>query len=224
MNELTTKTYYEEDMERMKIEKLINNMIVEFTEDDDDILEPEGSRIIVKNGCLGLEYFSKNGIIIDNVGIMPDIVNVSNPNDKVVFVEFADGTKEVALLSNDDVFNLETGVLICITKKLLSDITEENGTGSSAYNKIVKYALTKVDAKKKQKEAELRREKEERLRISSAKQELRKLEIKQREDKIKIIVEAFKRATKEISEEAQSELKAGFEELINELEKATKEN
>ena len=107
-----------------------------------------GSTVFAEDGDLYLGYLNADNGIIGHTCIMPDIVNVSNPNDKTVFVEFADGTKEVAHLNDGDVFSLEVGVLICVVKKLLSEM-DIIGTGSSAYNKIIKYALGKLDATKK---------------------------------------------------------------------------
>lgn len=132
-------------------------------------------------------------------GVIPDIVNVQNVNDKTVFIEFADDTKEVAVLKDGDTFNLETGILICLTKKLLSEFYKGDSTGSSIYNKLVKYALTKVDAKKKQRQAEAEKAKQKRIRQHEARQEEKRKANAEREEKIKIQVEAYKRAVNEIS-------------------------
>ena len=131
--------------------------------------------------------------------MIPDIVNVQNVNDKTVFIEFADGTKEVAVLKDGDIFNLETGILICLTKKILSMISNGEPTGSSLYNKLVKYALTKVDATKKQRQAEAEKAKQKRIRQHEARQEAKRKANAEREEKIKIQVEAYKRAVNEIS-------------------------
>lgn len=132
-------------------------------------------------------------------GVIPDIVNVQNVNDKTVFIEFADGTKEVAVLKDGDIFNLETGILICLTKKILSMISNGEPTGSSLYNKLVKYALTKVDATKKQRQAEAEKAKQKRIRQHEARQEAKRKANAEREEKIRIQVEAYKRAVNEIS-------------------------
>ena len=56
--------------------------------------------------------------------VMPDIVNVEMPNDRTVFVQFADGTKEVAHASEEDEFNFQFGIAICLMKKLLIGETD----------------------------------------------------------------------------------------------------
>lgn len=76
--------------------------------------------------------------------IMPAIVKVKPINNRVVIVEFADGTQEKAVLAKEDTFSLEQGISICITKKLLSNIIG-SGNGSSVYNKLIDYAIKKYE-------------------------------------------------------------------------------
>ena len=182
-----------------------------------------GSTVFAEDGDLYLGYLNAHNGIIGHTCIMPDIVNVSNPNDKTVFVEFADGTKEVAHLNDGDVFSLEVGGLICVVKKLLSGM-DIIGTGSSAYNKIIKYALGKLDATKKKREKEAKKAKEERAKLASIKQEARRIENKKREDRIREMTEAYKRAIGEVSKQASAELEESFKGLLDELEKAEKKD
>lgn len=152
-------------------------------------------------------------------GVIPDIVNVQNVNDKTVFIEFADGTKEVAVLKDGDIFNLETGILICLTKKILSMISNGEPTGSSLYNKLVKYALTKVDATKKQRQAEAERAKQKRIRQHEARQEAKRKANAEREEKIRIQVEAYKRAIKEISDDFTKDSNNSLDDALVNLRK-----
>ena len=160
--------------------------------------EVTGSTVVPINNDLNIAYLDACNNILATTAIMPDIINVQNPNKETVFVEFADGSKEVAHLNDGDVFNLETGILICIVKKILSDM-DILCSGSSAYNKIIKYALTKVDAKKKAKEAEIEKYKAERRKVAQIKRDQRRLENKKREARIKEMAEAYKMAFNEIS-------------------------
>lgn len=180
-----------------------------------------GGTLFAEDGDLFLGYLNKDNGIIGHTNLMPDIVNVSNPNPETVFVEFADGSKEVAHLNKGDVFSLETGILICIVKKMFSDM-DIIGTGSSVYNKIIKYALTKVDATKKKREEELKKAKEEKAKLASIKQTAKKVENKKREDRIREMAEAYKRAIDEVSKQASVELEESFKGLLDELEKAEK--
>ena len=76
--------------------------------------------------------------------VIPAIVKVKPINNRVVIVEFADGTQEKAVLAKEDTFSLEQGISICITKKLLSNIIG-SGNGSSVYNKLIDYAIKKYE-------------------------------------------------------------------------------
>lgn len=182
-----------------------------------------GSTIRSICDALTLCYLNENNEIICGTSIMSDIVNVEKPNDETVFVEFADGTKEVAHLSKEDTFSLETGILICVVKKLFSEMPILV-SGSSAYNKVIKYALTKVDAKKKAKQAEIEEKKRAKAEYSALKQKEREKANKRREARINEMAEAYKRAAKDIAEESSEKLKNRIEELITQLSEYEDDN
>lgn len=69
---------------------------------------------------------------------LPEIVDVKTINDKVVIVTFIDGTQTKAVCDKDDVFNLEVGIGICITKRLMSN---DEQTGNAMFNKTIRNAL-----------------------------------------------------------------------------------
>ncbi len=129
--------------------------------------------------------------------VMPDIINVEMPNDRTVFVQFADGTKEVAHASEEDEFNFQFGIAICLMKKLLSVRTIGSSiTGSSAYNKLMKYAESKINQTKRDREAAKRKGKELKEEEAAEKRMIRKEEQKEREYYIDLMVEAIMRALK----------------------------
>lgn len=181
--------------------------------EDEGYVPIEGTTITGDRDELAIFYLDKNNEIIGRQTIMPDIVNVQNPNATTVFVEFSDGSKEVAHLNEGDTFNLETGVLICIMKKMFSDMGF-GATGSSVYNRVIKYALSKVDATKKMREAEIAREKARKVREA---EQARKEKIKanrEREETIRLIGEAVKRALNETQDEAEVKFKNSLDELV----------
>ena len=132
--------------------------------------------------------------------IMPAIVKVKPINNRVVIVEFADGTQEKAVLAKEDTFSLEQGISICITKKLLSNIIG-SGNGSSVYNKLIDYAIKKYndDVKYEKELAEIEaKEKqaaEKKERKKKAKE--KKQQDKYRQDYIDAICEAVVKAMSE---------------------------
>lgn len=131
--------------------------------------------------------------------LLPDIINVEQPNDKTVFVQFADGTKEVSVCSDDDTFSFETGVLICLFKKMMDDSYGfSNITGSTIYNKVIKYAMTKKDATKKERIAKRNKERLEAEKRHEDNMKKRKAENEFREDEIRMYKQAIIEAISEI--------------------------
>lgn len=108
------------------------------------------------------------------------VIHVHVYNNRVVKCEFKDGTTQKAVLHDEDTFDLEVGIGICITKHLL----EKKACGKSGtylYNKAIKHALKTMEDDKavekakeeeaervknirKKKEAKKRRREEERMR------------------------------------------------------------
>lgn len=136
--------------------------------------------------------------------IMSNIKDVrvcDNKNSKIVFVDFYDDTTEKAVLHSDDVFSLEQGISICITKKLLSEKTF--GNGSSVYNKIIRRALkiynnSLAEKKKTEEEAERIKKKKEKVKAKKEARKQRRLDA-QREYEIEIKKEAYVRAMRELN-------------------------
>ena len=112
-------------------------------------------------------------------------VKILSPN-KVVQVVFADGTSEKAVCDKEDTFSLETGITVCIAKKLLG--------GTKEYNKTIRNALKAMERKEKD-----RKDREERNKRIELKRQ-KEVE-KRRERKIKIQEEAYYRAMKRVETE-----------------------
>lgn len=145
------------------------------------ILKHDGSRVEVTN--------FKDGKSISTKYIMPDIKDITLYNDNTVVVEFVDGTKEKAVLSEEDNFSMEQGVSICLAKKLVG--------GSSIYNKLIDYMLRKyaqIQKKKADEAAELQAKKE---RTRKYKEKKAAKKAAKREEYVRTMQEAFSRALAE---------------------------
>ena len=145
------------------------------------ILKHNGSRVEVTN--------FKDGKSISTKYIMPDIKDITVYNNNTVVVEFVDGTKEKAVLSEEDSFSLEQGVSICLAKKLVG--------GSSIYNKLIDYMLRKyaqIQKKKADEAAELKAKKE---RARKYKEKKAAKKAAKREEYVRTMQEAFSRALAE---------------------------
>lgn len=112
-------------------------------------------------------------------------VKILSPN-KVVQVIFEDGTSEKAVCDKEDTFSLETGITVCIAKKLLG--------GTKEYNKTIRNALKAMERNEKSK----KEREDEKKRIAMKRQ---KTEEQRRERKVKIQEEAYYRAMKRIESE-----------------------
>lgn len=152
-------------------------------------VDPEVKSTLDKQGNKLKATFYKDGFKTTSKELIPDIKDVIVYNDKVVTVEFADGTTEKAVLHPEDQFSIEQGISICITKKLVG--------GSSIYNKLIERALkvkkTNDDAKAKKAAEENARK--ERAKKYAAKKAARKAA--KREQYIAMQAEAYLRAMTE---------------------------
>lgn len=130
-----------------------------------------------------IETYTDIGVLTDKgmTKIMPTIISVKSINDKVVLIEFADGTTEKSILADGDTFSLEHGIEICLMKKLLSDLT--HGNGNSVYHKLVDYAMNRYNrlSKWEQEEAEREKAEKEAQRTLEEKREKKKEKRKQKE-------------------------------------------
>lgn len=138
---------------------------------------------VEEDGNLYVKYY-KDGFFKHMRCIMPDITDVK-VHGSTVLVTFADNTKSVAVLDNEDAFNLEQGISICITKKLLGEC------GNSIYNKLIKRAFKVIkqneqaEAKKEEEKAEAEQKKAKALKRHQKKQ------AKKREERISEMAEAY---------------------------------
>lgn len=160
---------------------------------EEHMAEPEvrpetTTKLDAKYGKLYVKHY-KDGFFKNERYLIPDITDVK-VHHNTVLVTFKDGTKTVAVLDDEDKFNLEQGISICITKKLLGE------NGSSIYNKLIKRALK---VKKQNEQAEAKKEKdkvEAEKRKALALKRHQKKQAKKRESRISEMAEAYIRAMK----------------------------
>lgn len=133
--------------------------------------------------------------------IIPHIFDIKVHANKVVEVEFADGTYEKAVLDEHDNFSLEQGISVCITKRILSGKTFNNG--GSVYNKLIDYALKVYRDNRNTEEITREKIEQEKAQIKRIEEKNRRKRIKRanknREREIEIQKEAYLRAMKELN-------------------------
>ncbi len=123
---------------------------------------------------------------------LPEIIDVEVINNCVTIVTFSDGTKEKAVLDKADIFNLEQGISICITKKLLAQITGFGGT--KVYNGLIKRAIKKYNAHLDSIEAQKQTEEQKKKKYEKIAAKKAKRKAAQREARINEQAEAYRRA------------------------------
>lgn len=138
--------------------------------------------------------------------IIPQIKEIKAINNRVVIIKFTDGTQEKAVLDSSDTFSIEQGVAICITKKILSKLTY--GNGSSAYNKLIDYAMKIYDKqennKKKIEEEQIKTEQQANKREEKKKNRVAKMQEKEKEELINILSEAITKSMQSINPDISS--------------------
>lgn len=148
------------------------------------------TKLDINNGKIKVKHY-KDGFFDSERFVISDIKDVTVYN-KTVLVTFADGTKTVAVLDSEDDFNLEQGISICITKKLLGK------DGSSVYNKLIKRAFKVKKQNEKAVEDAKKAEQEEKRRKELALTRHKKKLAKKRDKEIEIYKEAIIKAVKSL--------------------------
>ena len=152
-----------------------------------------------------MNEMSANNIAMSYSMIIPVIENVSvykdtNGNDKSVVIEFADGTKEKASTRHGDKFDLETGISLCIAKKMYATLARTYGK-SSGFSKIVHKAVKIYNNGVKEEESRKKRVAEEKLAEQRRIAKRKKRAEKRRQRKVNLLKDAFVAAFNETKKE-----------------------
>lgn len=163
----------------------------EFAKNKEPEVDPEMKSTITKNQRNNLvANFYEDGFKKSYKELIPDIKDVTVHQNRVVIVEFVDGTTEKAVLHPSDQFSVEQGISICITKRLVG--------GSSIYNKLIDRAVKVMinnDAERTKK-AKAEDERKEYNKRRNERKARRKSE--RREEQIELQKEAYVRALREL--------------------------
>lgn len=161
----------------------INKKINEALSKKPEVSPETITKLDVRGGKIFVKHY-KDGYFKSERCLMTDIADIDVYGQTVV-VTFADKTKTSAALDNEDIFSLEQGISICITKKLLGE------NGSSIYNKLIKKAL-KIRNQKHEAALKAEKEKEEaKRRKEAALAKRNKKKLKRRAEQIAVYKEAI---------------------------------
>ena len=143
------------------------------------------------NGLLGLEdNTTKKSKPVKSV----EIANIEMYNDRVVKVTFNDGSFTKSVCQENDIFDLDVGITICLIKKMFDT---GKGDGTRVYNDIIRDAHKLINDKENEKiEKQMEKEKEKKKahKVMMKKQAKK---MKAKEEAIDIQKQAFVRALQE---------------------------
>lgn len=125
---------------------------------------------------------------------LPKITNIEMYNDRVVKVTFDDGSFTKSVCQENDIFDLDVGITVCLMKKMLDD---GKGNGTRIYNDIIRDAHKLINDKENEKiEKQLEKEKlKKKAHKAMMKRQAKKLKAK--EEAIDIQKQAYIRAMQE---------------------------
>ena len=151
---------------------------------------------------------------------VPTIKEYKVINDKVVIVTFTDNTTEKAICSEEDTFDFDKAIEICVLKKVLG--------GTSTYNTILNKAHKNISNIKKNEEKEAKRQAEETLRLQklAEKKQANKAKrvAKKVEEQIAITSAAFLKAMVDYDRIQVEKNYQDFQEEVDRLNSANAEN
>lgn len=139
--------------------------------------------------------YPRNMMTISNDRIrLPKITNIEMYNDRVVKVTFDDGSFTKSVCQENDIFDLDVGITVCLMKKMLDS---GKGDGTRIYNDIIRDAHKLIEDKENEKiEKQLEKESQKKkARKAQMKKQAKKLKAK--EEAIDIQKQAYIRALKE---------------------------
>ena len=148
--------------------------------------------------------FDKNGCTAKKIeaNSIPKVFRVETYNDKVVKVTFSDGTFTKSVCSDNDTFNLDIGITICIMKRMMSKTD-----GNKKYNDMIRKVHEQMEknekAKEEKKAAQIKKKEDNR----KANEKKAKKKAAQRAEQIDIQKTAFVEAMKEINNNAGDDAK-----------------
>lgn len=134
-----------------------------------------------------------NGKTDPKPNTIPEIKDIKIQNNMVVVVYFEDGSFTKSICKDGETFNVYTGVMVCLFKRMLGESKDEKVYGQKKFTRMMDKAMSFFTRKEKELK-KAREEKKARIEAEKVKQNrnLRR-KSKKREEQIRIFAEALKR-------------------------------
>lgn len=147
------------------------------------------------------EFKKEESTFMINRGVMLAVTDVIHYNDKVTIVKYSDGTFTKSVCSDNDHFDPDVGITVCLCKKMLG--------GSTQYNNLIR-RIHKSQEKKAEEKRKAAAEKAARRKKEAERQAKKVAKTKQAIDTYKndiseAVVEALKRYDDYVAEVDKSE-------------------
>lgn len=145
------------------------------------------------NGLLGLEDDTakqSKPVKVKSV----EITNIEILNDRVVKVTFDDESFTKSVCQENDIFDLDVGITVCLMKKMLDD---GKGNGTRIYNDIIRDAHKLINDKENEKIKKQMEEEKRKKKAHKAAMKRQAKKMKAKEEAIDIQKQAFIRAMQE---------------------------
>ena len=151
-----------------------------------------------ENGNIILKF--DEDVEVNNMKKDFKIKNYKTYGNKVLVVTFEDGSQEKAVCNEDDKFELERALEVCVFKHIF---------GATEYKSMIKYAMKQIKAIDKAEEDEKeRKELIARKRAKAAKKKAKR-KAKERAERIEDMKEAFLKAINECGSDYEPECNCG---------------
>ncbi len=98
--------------------------------------------------------------------IIPVVTNVQIFNDRVVKVTFADGSFTKAICAKDDIFNIDTGIMVCLIRRMIAKDADNAGYAFNRLMSDIHHTMEKNEKNARKERERLAKEKAERKAIN----------------------------------------------------------
>ena len=127
-----------------------------------------------------------------DITFLPPVIDMKSFNNKVVVVYFADGTHTKAVCSDNDIFDLDTGIMCCLFKRAL-----DRGNGTKVLNKLIRSVHDIAETKEAVRKAALNLKKARREAQAAAHARNVEAEAKANAKMVDIVAAGVKKALEE---------------------------
>ena len=185
---------YFDEQENKARKELVDRVIKDINKGDANNMALNVNNFNIDWGEFTTAVYGPTTTISSTMVRLPKIVNIEMYNDRVVKVTFDDGSFTKSVCQENDIFDLDVGITICLIKKMLDT---GKGDGTRIYNDVIRDAHKLINDKENEKiEKQMEKEKQ-RKKTHKAMMKKQAKKMKAKEEAIDIAKQGFVRALQE---------------------------